>query len=335
MPGHVEQFIIESAALKGNKFGDPYKRTISVYLPPDYAHDSPRRYPLILMLPAHGNTGSSLLNWRAYDEGIDQQCDRLIGTGACAPFILVLPDTWTLLGGSLYLNSPAYGNMEDHLLQEVIPEVEARYRTLSGRDGRAVIGRSSGGYGAFYLAATRPNVFSAAAIHSADAYFEYAAIPELAKLGRNLNKYGGIAGVIQAAKVRGTKDQTFFDTIGILSWCASLRPNPDAEFGFDLPIDTETGALIPEYWSECLASDPVQMITSPTIQDSLAQMKALYIDCGSFDEYNLQVGARLISRSLHAHNIPHTYQEYPGGHRNGHIRYDTSLPLIVNALSEA
>src|SRR5690242_15177016 len=95
--GRIDQTFIESRALQGNRLGDPYVRKLFVYLPPGYDDDPARRYPAILMLSSHGNTGQSMLNWRAWDESLDQQLDRLITSGTVPPHIMIIPDTWTRL----------------------------------------------------------------------------------------------------------------------------------------------------------------------------------------------------------------------------------------------
>src|SRR5215217_6346662 len=105
--GTIQQVTLESEALRGNRLGDPHTRKLFVYLPPGYDDDPARRYPALLMLPAHGSTAQSMLNWRAWDESIDQQLDRLIGSEICPPHIMILPDTWTRLGGTQHINSPA------------------------------------------------------------------------------------------------------------------------------------------------------------------------------------------------------------------------------------
>src|SRR5689334_18163396 len=120
----LDWLTIDSDALRHNALGDPHIRKLPIYLPPGYEADSTKRYPLVLMLSSHGNTGQSLTNWRPWDESIDQQMDRLIASG-CPPFVMALPDTWTRLGGSQHINSPVIGNYGDYLLQDVIPLVEA------------------------------------------------------------------------------------------------------------------------------------------------------------------------------------------------------------------
>ncbi len=333
-PGTIDRITFESRALAGNRLSDPSVRPLHVYLPSGYDDDRQRRYPTILMLSSHGNTGQSMLNWRGWDESVNQQLDRLIGSGACPPCIMIIPDTWTRLGGALHVNSIAIGNYGDYLLDEIIPYVDAHYRTLPDGAHRGVMGRSSGGYAAIVHAMTRPGTFAAVADHSGDAYFEFMALPEIARLHTNLMRYGGLDGLLEDAKQNTPKSQAFYDTVGILTFAATHAPNPDVLHGFDLPIDMETGALREDVWQRCMQADPVRMVKDEAHASALRNLKELFIDCGQFDEYNLQVGARLLSQNLSRLSVRHTYEEYPGGHRGTHYRYDVSLPRLVKALSE-
>ncbi len=330
--GRVDQTLFESHALRGNRLGDPHVRPLFVYLPPGYDDDPARRYPAILMLSSHGNTGQSMLNWRGWDESLNQQLDRLISSGACPPVIMIIPDTWTTLGGALHLNTPALGNYADYLLDEIVPFVDANYRTIPDGRHRGVMGRSSGGYAALYHAMTRPGTFSAVADHSGDCYFEYMAIPQIAQLHRNLGRYGGLDAFMEDTKLNTPKNQAFYETVSILTFAATFAPNPDAPHGFDLPIELDTGALRDDVWQRCLQFDPIRLVTTPEFTAALHSLKELFIDCGQFDEYNLQVGARLLSRQLQKLDVPHVYEEYPGGHRGTHYRYDVSLPRQARAL---
>ncbi len=310
--------------------GDPHERELFVYLPP--AYDPAQRYPLVLMLPSHGNTAQSLLNWRGWGEGVDQQADRLILSGACPPFVMVLPDTWTALGGSLHLNSPLLGNYETYLLEEILPFVEGRYPLLPDR--RAVMGRSSGGYAALVFAMRRRGLFQAVAAHSADLYFEFSLLPEFAKMDRLLAGFNGLEGFLNEARALTPKQQAFFDLAAPIAALSVLAQNPAAPFGFDLPID-DLGALREDVWERCLPYDPLRMVVTPTHAESLRELRALVIDCGAYDEYNLQVGARLFHRTLDRLGIRHIYESYPAGHRHTQYRYDVSLPILVRALLES
>ena len=68
------------------------------------------------------------------------------------PVIAVLPDCWTIFGGAQFINSSALGQYEDYLIDELVPYVDANYRTLSDREHRGVTGKSSGGYGSMVQA---------------------------------------------------------------------------------------------------------------------------------------------------------------------------------------
>src|SRR5260221_384961 len=209
---YVHEITFESKALKGNRLGDPHVRPLYIYLPPGYDSDLTRRYPVILMLSSHGNTAQSMLNWRGWDESLDQQVTRLITSGACPPHIMIIPDTWTRLGGALHLNSPAIGNYADYLLDEIVPYVDANFRTLAAGKRRGIMGRSSGGFAAIYHAMTRPGMFNAVADHSGDSYFEFMALPEIAKLHMNLARYGGLDGLLEDARLNAPKNQAFYDS---------------------------------------------------------------------------------------------------------------------------
>jgi hypothetical protein len=132
----------------------------------------------------------------------------------------------------------------------------------------------------------------------------------------------------------GQKNQAFFDLAGALTFAATFAPNPAAPFGFDLPVD-EIGAIRQDVWARCMQGDPIHLLDLPGHADALRRLKLLFIDCGMFDEYNLQVGARLLSRKLTALDISHVHEEFPGGHRGTHFRYEVSLPRMLAALEQS
>ena len=243
-----------------------------------------------------------------------------------------MPDCWTRYGGSQYLNSSALGNYEDCLIQEVIPFVDGRYRTLVDRAHRAVLGKSSGGYGAMVQAMHHPEVFGAMACHSGDMYFEFCYMNDLAKLQPNLASYGGWTALRDTLESIRPKDNRFFQTVSTLAYGMAYAPDTDAPDGFQMPVDLETGALREDVWARWLAHDPVRMVAQPGIADALRSLKLLYMDCGSKDEFSLQIGARVMVNKLRALGIEPHYEEFPDGHFNIHYRYDTSLPMLSAAI---
>jgi hypothetical protein len=66
--------------------------------------------------------------------------------------------------------------------------------------------------------------------------------------------------------------------------------------------------------------------------EALKSLRALYLDAGLGDEYNLQLGARRLSRELTRLGIAHRHEEFDGGHMNTAYRYDRSFAVITSAL---
>jgi enterochelin esterase-like enzyme len=153
--GSVETPWLQSRVLAGNLPGDPTERMLPVYLPPGYA-DGSERYPVIYVLAGHGGSGPLELNSPPWGESFPERLDRLITTGKAPPVIAVLPDCFTIFGGAQYLNTAALGQYEDYLIDELVPYVDANYRTLADRAHRGITGKSSGGYGAMVQAMRHP-----------------------------------------------------------------------------------------------------------------------------------------------------------------------------------
>ncbi len=329
--GTVVVETVTSDVLRDNPLGDPFVRRVPVYLPPGY--DSGReRYPSVYVLTGFTGRGTMLLNDSAWDENIARRMDRLIGEGKVRPMILAMPDCFTRIGGSQYLNSSAVGRYEDHVIQELVPLIDRRYRTLADRDHRAVVGKSSGGYGSVILSMRHADVFGLMASHSGDMYFEYCYKPDIIRGLRALKKYGGVDKFWSEFPTLHPKDNDFFALLNTLAMAACYSPNPSAPHGFDLPFDLETGELRESVWARWLEWDPVYLVAK--YRDALASLRLIYLDAGVRDEFNLQIGARIFCQRLQARGIKYIHQEFDDGHMNVQYRYDNSLTAISQALGE-
>jgi len=89
--------------------------------------------------------------------------------------------------------------------------------------------------------------------------------------------------------------------------------------------------VIEERWANWLRQDPVVAIE--TQASNLRSLKALYIDCGEKDQFNLLYGARRFVRRLNELGIAHRYEEFPDSHSGVDYRMDDSLPFLAQALS--
>lgn len=143
-------------------------RCYKVYLPAGYA-GSGLRYPVIYLL--HGR-GDSLSSWGRNKALVDE----LIAAGKIPPVVLIFPDAPSSDRGNYYVDS-AYTNsampgaqVETEFMRELIPHVDATYRTIANRAARAIGGYSMGGYGALRYALVYPETFSAAIVLSPAVY---------------------------------------------------------------------------------------------------------------------------------------------------------------------
>ncbi|MBI4789925.1 MAG: esterase family protein [Chloroflexi bacterium] len=320
---------IISNVLRDNPLGDPFVRRVPVYLPPGY-ESGDARYPVAYVLTGFTGRGTMLLNDAAWDENIAQRMDRLIAEGKVRPMILVMPDCFTRIGGSQYINSSAVGRYEDHIVQELVPYFDAKYKTLADRDHRAVAGKSSGGYGSVMLATRNPDVFGLMASHSGDMYFEYGYKPDIIKALRALPKYGGLDKFWNDFPTMHPKSGDFPPTLNTIAMAACYSPNPNAPHGFDLPFDLETGELREDVWARWLEWDPVYLVDK--YAEALRSLRLIYLDAGLRDEFNLQYGARIFVKRLKERGIPYVHQEFDDGHMGIQYRYDVSLKAISDAI---
>ena len=328
--GRVEIVRFESDVLRGNCAGDPHERRVPVYLPPGYDADSRRRFPVVFVLTGFTGRGRMLLNDNPWSPSLDDRMDGLIANG-CPETILVMPDCFTRFGGSQYVDSTATGRYETHLVRELIPWVDAHYRTLAAREHRGIAGKSSGGFGAMRLGMLHPDTFGALACHSGDMLFEYCYQVDFPKACSVLQSSGGVRRFLERFEAGPQKAKDDFLALNILAMAACYSPDPAAEMGVALPFDLGTGLPRPAVFERWLAFDPLRLL--PAHGQALRTLRLLYMDCGTKDEFHLHHGARAVTAELKKLGIDHRYEEFDDGHMNVPYRYDQSLPALARALS--
>lgn len=326
-----------SSVLKNNPLGDPYKRKVLVYLPPSYNSVKTKKYPVVYLISGFTGYGALNMNLSPYSENIQQRLDRLIKSGKIKEMIVVMPDCFTKYGGSQYVNSAATGRYEDYMVKEIVPFTDANFRTLPMAASRCIIGKSSGGYGAMWLAMRNPEVFGLMATHSGDSAFEYCYQVYFADFIIDIQKFGkGHKAVENFIKTqindKQPKGKEFHNIINVIGMSACYSPNPKRkEYNFDLPFDIYTGEIIPEIWNKWLKFDPVRQAAK--YKNNLKKLKMIYVDCGIRDEFRLQAGARIYCDKLKKLGLKYIHKEFNGGHFNVQYRYDESLPEISKHFS--
>lgn len=327
--GRVELSVLESAALAGNALGDPSRRELPVYLPPG-AGARGARFPVIFVLAGFTGRGQSLLETHPWKLGPVARYDRAVAAGRAAPAILVLPDCFTRLGGSQYVNSSAVGRYEDYVASELVPWVDEHYPTLAGR--RALVGKSSGGFGALHLGMRHPGLFRAIASISGDCHFELCYASEFPAAARGLLPHGSDPARFLAAFVeRPVLQGDAHAALSAIAMSACYSPDPAQPLGFDLPFDPATVERRPEVWSRWLAFDPLHACAAHA--DALRSLELLHLECGLRDEFHLQFALRVLVRRLAELGIPHEHEEFDAGHFELDARYELLLPRLAALLS--
>ncbi|MEL6341485.1 MAG: alpha/beta hydrolase-fold protein [Myxococcota bacterium] len=337
--GSIRCLDVSSQALRDNPWGDPSHRDLYVYTPPGYETDG-MRYPVILMLAGFAGTGEGMLARGLSEVSVASRMDRLINgydesgddIEPCPKAIVVLPDVMSTLVGSQYMDSPSIGNYATYLVKEVIPFVNGRFRT-SGR--WAVTGRSSGGFGALSLSMSYPGTFAALACHAGDMGFDLCYLGDLPKGLAGIRAAGGPQALVKAFWKSRRPSSAMFAGMNLLCMAAAYSPDPSrTDFPARLPVDWETGVIDYSVLRSWQTFDPVVRVDDPAVQSALRALRLLFIDAGDRDEYHLHLGARRLVAKLKAHDVPHVYEEFPGGHRGTSYRYDVSLPRLAQALIE-
>lgn len=140
---------ISTGAVATNAVNGPHR--IRITLPGNYYSSGGTRFPVLYLL--HGGAGGNSAQWTT-------------GGGAAEyitrdrPLITVMPDGGKVGWYTDWLNMSAGSQAWEHFhLYQLIPWVDANFRTIARREGRAIAGLSMGGFGAIHYAQQRPDLF--------------------------------------------------------------------------------------------------------------------------------------------------------------------------------
>jgi hypothetical protein len=333
LAGRFDEHAFESEVLKGNALGDPHVRPLWVYVPPGYDDEPDRRYPSIWVIQGLTGQIDAWRNRTPFRRNFPELADQLFASGESPPAILAFVDAWTSVGGSQFIDSPGTGKYLTYICDELVPFVDANYRTLEGAEHRGITGKSSGGYGAMVDAMLRPDVFGGLATHAGDALFEMCYLPDFRKSVRSLRDHyeGSIEKFWEDFRSRPafSKDSDF--TL-LNDWCMAACYSADEDGTVHLPYDTDTGELRPEIWERWLAWDPVRMVEGHA--DALRSLKAIYIDAGKRDQYYLDLGAEAFRRELEKIGVTDVFFElFDATHSAIEYRYPLAVKYLAERLS--
>jgi Putative esterase len=334
LSGRLDEHLFTSELLRDNPLGDPHERPLWVYVPPGYDDEPERRYPSVYVIQGYTGHVEMWRNRQPYRQPFPETADAVFAKGEAPPAIVVFVDAWTAYGGSQFVDSPGTGPYHSYLCDEVVPWVDAHYRTLAARDHRAITGKSSGGYGAMITPMLRPDLFGALATHAGDALYEFCYVPEFANAVRQLRPYDGdIFKWWDDFKSRTSftkeEDMNLLMTLGVAA-CFSARDDGTPE----LPFDPVTGVLRPEPWQRWLDLDPVRMV--PRYADAVRSLRAIWIDGGTQDEWYLDIGAQAFRQALADAGVKDDviqFEIFDARHGGIDYRYPLSLAWLCKRIA--
>jgi hypothetical protein len=176
-------------------------------------------------------------------------------------------------------------------------------------------------------------VFAAFASHSGDSYFEYAHPPAFATVQRVLEAHAfDVAAYVEAFERKPKRSTAEYTTMEMLAYAAAYSPRSATAFDLDLPFDKASGELRDEVFARWLAFDPAERVASR--QKELNRLRLRYLDCGRRDEYNLDIGARVVTRRIRDLGLDVRHEEFDDDHRNVGYRYAVSLPALSAVLDQ-
>jgi S-formylglutathione hydrolase FrmB len=293
-PVTVEHIKIHGQSLEGNLEGDAVDRDVFVFLPPSYAKEKRRRYPVVYAL--HGySIGAE--QW-THEIHVPQTIEGAFAEGA-KEMIVVLPDSKTIHNGSMYSSSVTTGNFERFIYHDMVEYIDAHYRTIPDRLSRGLVGHSMGGYGASRIGMKHPDVFGVLYIMSPCCMSPRAMVPSNPDNEKAL----------EAVRTPEDSAKLPFLLRAQLATAAAWSPDPKSPpLYLDLP--TKDGVPQPDVLARWTANAPLAFVDQYI--DNLRQYRAISMDVG--DQDGLRVDAGKLHDILDKYGIANDFEIYHGTH---------------------
>ena len=335
--GRLEDLVLDSQALTGNPLGDPHRRPVIVQLPPAYDAEPDHRFPTIYVLQGFRHQVDDWRGHKPWERNPLEQLDIRFAAGEAPPAIVVYVDAWTALGGSQFVDSPGTGRYATYLCDEVVPFIDAAYRTLPDAPHRGLAGHSSGGYGAAVNAMRRPDLFGGFVSHAGDGLFELCYLPSFGQAVKALRDgYGGSYDAFWADfRARPGRSRSGDGQL-IEVYAMAAAYSAEADGTVRLPFDLETGELDLPTWDRWLAKDPVRMAARPEIAEALQGMRGIWLDAGRGDEFGLDLATTALNRALRSVGVAEAaihFELFDGGHTGVGWRYPLALAWLAGRLA--
>jgi S-formylglutathione hydrolase FrmB len=312
-PVTVEHIKVHGAALEGNLEGDSMDRDVLVVLPPGYAADQGRRYPVVYAL--HGySIGAE--QW-THEIHVPQTVEGAFAKGA-REMIVVLPDSKTVHNGSMYSSSVTTGDFENFVARDLVAYIDAHYRTIAARESRGLVGHSMGGYGATRIGMKHSDVFGSLYIMS-----PCCLSPRMAAAMKPEDE-----AALAAVKTPADSASLPFILRAQMASAAAWSPDPkNPPLYLDLPL----GDRQQEVLAKWTANSPLAFLDQYAW--ALRRYNAIALDVG--DQDGLKADTGKLHDAMDAYGIANGFEIYSGTHTsNVAFRFqDFVLPFFSKNLA--
>jgi len=308
----VEAPKVPGPSLAGNLEGNATEREAMVVLPPSYKTSPNKRYPVVYYLHGFAIDGRNFYNYMKVPEAVARNA------AAGNEFIVVVPDTLTKLGGSMYSSSVTTGDFKAFIAKDLVSYIDSHYRTIANRGGRGLAGHSMGGYGTWTVGMTYPEVFDSIWAQSACCVSPRVETVESAQKLSSVPIEQGVKGD--------------FGTRAALSSMVAWSPNPkNPPYYADPPFkDGKVDELVMAQWAN---NSPLAMVAGHV--PALKSFDAIGTDVGTKD--GLIRDDTMMHEELEKFGIAHTWLTYEGTHTDKIAqRFDEIvLPFFAKHLDKA
>ena len=220
--------------------------------------------------------------------------------------IVVLPDSKTVYGGSMYSSSVTTGDFERFVAHDVVAYIDAHYRTIPNRVSRGLAGHSMGGYGAARIGMKHPDVFSSLYIMSPCCLSPMGSRPvnpDMQKAMESVKKE------LESVKTPPDAAGLSFFARARLASAAAWSPDPkNPPLYLDMP--EKDGEPQPEVLAKWAANAPLAFVDQYI--GNLRQYRAIAIDVG--DQDGLRIDAGKLHDVLDKYGIANSFEIYHGTH---------------------
>nr|NQU91847.1 T9SS type A sorting domain-containing protein [Bacteroidota bacterium] len=273
---------------------------VDVYLPPGYEINPDQYYPVVYYLHGYGGNQNNLIYYApiAY---------TLMLNGSIDPFLIVCPNNAAgPFGGTMYMDSPLWGDFATYNFTEVVDYIESNYRALSNKNKRALMGQSMGACGCFENGPANKDKFRAIAAHGYPGVFEAIIYDWQAAL---INEQ-----ILEPPYFYNFYAGGIFTQLAFL-FSGAFAPNLYSSQTWINPaivdfICDDQGEIIDSVLSKWLEHSGNKLVQELSQEDDFG----ILFGCGENDELLLYPGAVALKDSLDAYGISSQFFSHSGGH---------------------